>query len=477
MTNESQLQRILAWCSNQEKAVFLAVKEKQIRKFEQLQSFHRPKLDPKRVVKNISNRVLSAEEEDILALGLNFATTPTSIPNRTIIAATESTCKELKPEGAEQLRAEVSKILQRAKPPKPNIDKRMKRALADLRKDDTIVILKADKGNATVVMNREEYRTKMLHMLDDPTYKKLKSDPTQRIEKKITTALKIAEAEGGISKEQRQHLSPRFSTTPQIYGLPKIHKAHTPLRPIVSSIGSPTYNLAKELGRILTPLTGKTDSFVKNASEFVRDIRGMRINEETIMVSFDVVSLFTKVPIQEAMKYISELLHDDETLEDRTNLTPHAICSLTEMCLRTTYFLFENDFFEQIEGAAMGSPLSPIVANLYMESLEKRALETTAVKPTIWRRYVDDTFVLWPHGSEKLEQFHKHLNSQHPQIQFTKEVEGDSQISFLDVLIKKENGKLTTMVYRKPTDTGRYTHFSSHHHPKVKSGTVRCLAE
>ena len=75
------------------------------------------------------------------------------------------------------------------------------------------------------------------------------------------------------------------------------------------------------------------------------------------MVSFDVVSLFTKVPLWEAMlyMYISDLLHDDETLEDRTNLPPDVICSFTEICLSTICFKFENDLYEQIEGAAMGS--------------------------------------------------------------------------------------------------------------------------
>ena len=113
----------------------------------------------------------------------------------------------------------------------------------------------------------------------------------------------------------------------------------------------------------------------------------------------------------------------------------------------------------------------------YGKPIEKRALETTKLKPTMWRRYVDDTFVLWPHSTEQLEKFHKHLNNQHPQIQFTKVVEKDNQINFLDVLVRKEKRKFTTTVYRKPTDTGRYTYYSSHHHPKVKSGTVMCLAE
>ena len=88
-------------------------------------------------------------------------------------------------------------------------------------------------------------------------------------------------------------------------------------------------------------------------------------------------------------------------------------------------------------GAAMGSPLSPIVANIYMESLETRALETFRVKPKLWVCYVDDTFVLWQHGEEQLETFHEHLNSQHSSIQFTKEVECDNKIPFLDVLVER----------------------------------------
>ena len=290
------------------------------------------------------------------------------------------------------------------------------------------MILPADKGNATVIMDRDDYQ-KMLDMLEEPTtYKKLKRDPTTKTEKHITQLLKVTEKNGWIPNELRLYLTPQFSTPPQIYGLPKIHKAGTPLRPIVSSIGSPTYKLAWELARILTPLMGKTDSFVKNSAEFAQKIRETHVEEETTMVSFDVVSLFMKVPLDDALECISNLLAKDESLEKRTNIPPDTICQLTETCLRATYFMFEDQFFEQIEGAAMGSPLSPIVVNLYMESFERRALSSAKVTPTMWRRYVDDTFVLWPHSAEQLEEFHMHLNQQHPQIQFTREEKNDNQV-------------------------------------------------
>ena len=86
----------------------------------------------------------------------------------------------------------------------------------------------------------------------------------------------------------------------------KIHKENTPLRPIVAAIGSPTYRLAKKLARILSPLAGHSDSFVKNSAEFAREVRDMELGEEDVMLNFDVVSLFTRVPVDEALEVISQ---------------------------------------------------------------------------------------------------------------------------------------------------------------------------
>jgi hypothetical protein len=185
-----------------------------------------------------------------------------------------------------------------------------------------------------------------------------------------------------------------------------------------------------------------------------------------------VVSLFTKVLLEEALENIFYLLSSDDTLEERTNIPADAVCEMTELCLRATYFQFEDQFYEQVDGAALGSPLSPIIANLYMEGFENKALATATSLPTILIRYVDNTFVLWPHGTQQLEEFHTHLNKQHPQIQFTREEVNSNQISFLDVLVKREDGAYKTTVYRKSTHTDRYTDFISHHHPRVKSGTI-----
>jgi hypothetical protein len=113
---------------------------------------------------------------------------------------------------------------------------------------------------------------------------------------------------------------------------------------------------------------------------------------------------------------------------------------LLEVCLKTTYFQVDDKFFQQKDGMAMGSSLSPIVSNIFMVHFEKLALDSAQYRQSL--RYVDDTFMVWPHGSEQLQNFPNHLNSSRPSIQFTMELESDSAIPFLDVLVIRKGTTL-----------------------------------
>jgi len=108
-------------------------------------------------------------------------------------------------------------------------------------------------------------------------------------------------------------LKPTASNIPKFYGLPKIHKSDVPLRPIVSSIGSPTYKLAKYLNTLITPLAGLTPSYVKDSKHFVDDIKTIHIQPNEVMVSFDIKSLFMNVPVDKALEVILQRLTEDET--------------------------------------------------------------------------------------------------------------------------------------------------------------------
>ena len=179
-------------------------------------------------------------------------------------------------------------------------------------------------------------------------------------------------------------------STPRIYGLPKIHKPDVPFRPIVSFYSSPIYQLSKHLSIILSPLVGKTTSFVKNSAEFARFIRQRTVQKDEVMVSFDVVSLFTKIPVDLAVSVAHSRLMDDPTLEDQTLLSPDEISSLLSFCLNATYFTFRGTFFEQVSGTAMGSLISVVKTNLVMKDVEQKALSSLRSRLPLWKRYVDD---------------------------------------------------------------------------------------
>ena len=191
-------------------------------------------------------------------------------------------------------------------------------------------------------------------------------------------------------------------------GCQKLHKAGIPLRPIISSIGTVTYNTAKELARILKPLVGLSNHHIQNTMDFVDQIKEVKLKTEESMVSYDVTALFTSVPIPPVLKIIEEKLNEDKDLLQRTSMNTRHIIRLLEFCLRSTYFVFQGQYYEQTEGAAMGSPLSPIIANIYMEHFETRALETAPHPPTLWKRYVDDTFVIIE--TTYKDEFFQHIN-------------------------------------------------------------------
>ena len=124
----------------------------------------------------------------------------------------------------------------------------------------------------------------------------------------------------------------------------------------------------------------------------------------------------------------------------------------------------------------MGSPVSAVIANLYMESFEEQAITTSSYEPRIWKRYVDDTFTIL--DRENVDDFLQHLNNQQPSIRFTMETEKDNKLAFLDTAVLREpDGRLTTSVYRKPTHTDQYLAYDSHHPQSVKRGIVKCLYE
>ena len=151
---------------------------------------------------------------------------------------------------------------------------------------------------------------------------------------------------------------PTGCTSPKFYGLLKIHKTNTPLRPIVSSRGSVTYGVAKVIAKILKPLVGKSSHHIQSTKDFVDRVSKVTLQPGECFCSYDVAALFTSVPVDKALNIIEDLLEQDITLNDRTVLSVQNIIELLGFCLYIRYFSFQNKFYELVEGAAMGSPVS-----------------------------------------------------------------------------------------------------------------------
>jgi hypothetical protein len=185
--------------------------------------------------------------------------------------------------------------------PRDNLSRTQSRALWSLRTNADLTVLHADKGNVTVALNITDFKEKIKALLRALTYRRLAKDPTEAVEHKTTLLLK----KSSLPEEVIQQLRPQGSRPPRLYGHPNIHKEGVPLWPIVSIVGAPTYRLTQHLAGLLGAHIGDSPHHVRNSMEFIDTIRTLRAAPQDILVSVDVVSLFTMVPSEEALRLLS----------------------------------------------------------------------------------------------------------------------------------------------------------------------------
>ena len=432
---------------------------------------------------NFLNHTLTDTETRVLARGLNFAISPDKVPVEDFIIATESACQKLPSEERPALRAEIAGVLRSAKPPKPNISKEERQALGVLAKEKDILILPADKGRCTVILNKSEYTNQVETMLSDRgTYTPLAKDPTGNIKRKLATILGNLKESGKITKKTWREIYPTAENIPRMYCTPKIHKKTipAPLRPIVDCTGSVTYATSKYLVSLMRPLLGKTPQHCKNSAQLANDLVNVTVEKDEQLISHDVVALFTKTPVDPTLQICRQRLEKDKTLKKRTKLSIEDIMNLLTLCTKNSYFQFNDKLYKQTEGFAMGDPLSALMSNMFMEDLEQKAISTSPAECglSLWKRYVDD--ILNKVKINTTEVLTDHLNVQDPSgnIKFTNEEMQLRKLPFLDVkLIANPDGSIRLQVYRKETHTDQYLMFDSHHPVEHKLSVIRTLLD
>jgi hypothetical protein len=358
---------------------------------------------------------------------------------------------------------------------KHNISIAERKALASLRKDENILIQKADKGGSIVVLNTSQYRDKMYTMLADPvTYTSVPCVDLTKAETEIFNIVSYLCDHNFISNKQKIHLTSFEPKTPILYGLPKIHKPNWPLRPIVSQIDSPAYKLNKYLDCLLTAAEKNIPNLLQDTTRFLQIINSLPLTRpQTILFTIDVTSLYTVLPHDMVIEYCEEMY--GETLFEFKKYCPdlkpipgETLKQIIHVILSQTFFSFDNKHYIQNYGITMGAPSSVKLANITLHKhLTKIARNYIKTGPSIQLRLIDDIFGIWNDSEAELLEWVKYLNDSHPSIKFTIE-HSTTHIPFLDTLVYLEDNKLKTKLYKKPTDNKQYLHFNSEHPQHVK---------
>ena len=369
--------------------------------------------DPEKVLFNFSSHQLTEHEKSLLSRGLNFAIPPKDLNYADYLLPFELLFRDIDlldiprtdrdfiqgrlRDCAFTSYRDVGKNIDR------NLSKEEHFALKNLVKNKDLIIQEADKGNTVVILNKNDYNLKMKKILSDKSkFQKLSIDKNKvlnhivNMENRITEVLKKLKEKQQICEKKYKDLHPVGSRPGILYGRTKIHKpikdGVPPFRPILSDIGTPTYKLAKFFVPLLAPLTSN-EYTIKDSFSFAEEL--LSFDSNLVMASFDVESLFTNIPLKETIDLCADLLFYDRTNID--GITKDYFHDLLTICMSESLVLFGGEYYKQVDGVAMGSPLGPTFANVFLCFYEQIWLENCLVefKPVVYRRFVDDTFLLF----------------------------------------------------------------------------------
>ena len=188
-------------------------------------------------------------------------------------------------------------------------------------------------------------------------------------------------------------------------------------------------------------------SHIKDTTDFIKKLeeinKSYNLPENSLLVTWDVKSLYTKIPHKECLDSVLHFLQSTNTSRKKMEVILH----FTDLILTSNIFRFGSDCILQKSGIAMVNVTSPSLANLFMGLSEKNLLSKCYKKSLVWFRYIDDAFFIWTHSKEDLDDFLVFCSSYNPNIQFDP-IPRSKDIRFLDVSVIIENGKLICDLYK-----------------------------
>ena len=256
--------------------------------------------------------------------------------------------------------------------------------------------IRFDKGNGTVILNSEDYFCK----LDDIVYSDkfeevpVSDNPIHHPSLKTENVIRYyltRYVKPFVSCDVFNSIIPNGSLPGAIYELAKVHKPNIPLRPVISMVGTAQYNLARYLDSIIKPVI-PNNFMLSSTIDFVDCLSHIVVPPNSCLVSFDVVSLFTNVPLEETINLACDYVYSDSS-----TTKPHFDKRHFQKLLKfatSGEFLYKDRLFRQVDGVAMGSPLGPTLAKLFLAHYENQWMSSPSA-PLHYFRYVDDIFCIF----------------------------------------------------------------------------------
>ncbi len=356
------------------------------------------------------------------------------------------------------------------------------------------ILKPADKGACMVLLTNDSYLTEGYRQLSDTKFY-LPLDPGQDFSvlscpdsllSEASRCLSEFRTNGLISSKQFDFILPtREARHRRFYLLPKIHKKSSswttpgrtpPGRPIVSNTNSSTYQLCRYVDYLLAPFSTIHPSYTKDTGHFLSKLDGVTFPPDCTLATMDISSLYTCIDNDKGIAAVRSTMSEFYALHPEHPYVANT-CKLLELCLINNTFKFNDSPYIQVSGAAMGHHYAPRLADLYVATLEARAIPLLSSKPLFYARYLDDIFLVFQGSPSMSSHIQDVFNSMDPLIKFTIET-SDFSVSFLDVVVRKDEqfratGKLSTRVYTKPTDTKQLLHRHSYHPPHMFKSVIR----
>jgi len=357
-----------------------------------------------------------------------------------------------------------------------------RQAIQQLKNNPHIIIKPADKGSKIVILDKHQYMYEANRQLSNTKHYKPIENSIQP-QTQLRTIIKRLYDQHYITAKQRDFLYGTDTPRPRLfYLLLKVHKEPgtwtipfevPPGRPIVSDCNSESYNISQYIDHYINPLSTRHPSFLRDTYHFMERIGPIVVPSNTHIFTIDIDSLYTNINTATGIQAIRNIFkrYPDNTRPDTE------ILQLLEISLTSNDFLFNDHYYLQVEGTAMGKIFAPAYANIYMAEWEREALAKCPYQPTFYYRFLDDIIGAWPHDIQLFTDFMNILNSHHSSIKVKYTIH-PQEVNFLDTTVFFSNNNqpqktLHTRVYFKPTDTHALLHKHSYHPKHTFKGIIK----